>query len=102
MELSQFIEVSVGGRTLRLSPLKRNQLLTARDTANKLVAAVGKPLSAAWIADMEDGIGLIFLSARVADPDLPLNDLYEGTAEEICAALDALGVLTMEFYSNER
>ncbi|HXM93099.1 MAG TPA: hypothetical protein VOA64_02420 [Candidatus Dormibacteraeota bacterium] len=100
---THFVEVEIAGRTLKLAPLKRELAGRAGRTAIRLVAAVGQPMSDEWIKDNSDALGFVFLAAKKAHPDLTLNDLHDSaTAEEIKKALDALGVLTFDFFLAKR
>jgi hypothetical protein len=44
----QFVEVTIAGRTLKLSPVPPEQLRPIRETCDRWVAAKGKPMDEAF------------------------------------------------------
>jgi hypothetical protein len=102
-EPRKFVEVTIAGRTLKLSPLPPEQVKPLRETCDRWEAAKGKPGDEAFFKDVRDSLAFIFLCAKPFHPDLTLaeleNDVENGelsVLQEISSALDALAILTWE------
>jgi hypothetical protein len=99
----QFVEVSIAGRTLKLSPLDLGQTRTAATVATRLTLAAGKPLSRAWFDDMNAALRLVCSAAQTNHPTLTFDELYHACfPEEIINAFDALAEFMLGLCATQR
>lgn len=102
-EPRKFVEVTIAGRTLKLSPLAPEQRQPFSETCARWLAAKDKPMDDAFYKDVRDSLGFIFLCAKPSNLHLTLSELENWVEDgelsaygEISDALDSLAVLTLE------
>jgi hypothetical protein len=94
------IQVRIGGRELRLSPLPPSDWTDA--AVVQIALAATQPGTAAWIKAHEHALGYIFVAARRNHTDLSLADLHDAAErEEIEEAFKTLGQFTALCWKEE-
>ena len=87
---SQFAEVALGGRVLRLSPLSDELAAAFCAAVIKLEVARHQP-GDSWRRALQNVGNFVYLAAKQNDPDLELSDVVDGDrAEPLLAAMVAL------------
>lgn len=100
--------VQLGEFTLTLAPLKREQVRAAHDLVERLIASVGKPVTPAWVNDVEQALRLVYGAAREPRPPYAAIAMQltlsagsiadQGTLGELNQALNVLAALTLAAY----